>query len=93
MNATIRYSIPLGNTYLTPRVQYSYRSKAYSDIFQSDDYYLLPGYSLVSAYLEWDAGPWTTTVYGTNLANNVYLEGTGLYGDPRQLGLEVRRTF
>jgi iron complex outermembrane receptor protein len=93
MNATMRYSIPVGNTYITPRVQYSYRSKAYSDIFQSDNYYLLPGYSLVSAYLEWDAGAWTTTLYGTNLASSVYLEGTGLYGDPRQLGLEVRRTF
>ncbi|HTT06784.1 MAG TPA: TonB-dependent receptor [Steroidobacteraceae bacterium] len=93
LNAAVRYSIPLGNTYLTPRVSYSYRSKAYSDIFESDDYYLLPGYSLVNAYLEWDASAWTTTVYATNLTNSVYLEGTGLYGDPRQLGLEFRRSF
>ncbi len=93
LNTTLRYSIPLGDTYLTPRFQYSYRSKAYSDIFQSDNYYLLPGYSLVSAYLDWEVGPWTTSIYGTNLADSVYLEGTGLYGDPRQLGLEVSRSF
>jgi len=92
-NGTLRYSIPVGDMYVVPRVQYSYRSKAYSDIFQSDNYYLLPGYFLWSAYLDWEAGPWTATIYGTNLANSVYLEGTGLYGNPRQLGLEVRRTF
>ncbi len=90
---TLSYSIPLGSTYLAPRVQYAYRSKAYSDIFQADNYYLLPGYSLWSAYLDWTAGTWTTTLYGTNLANSVYEEGTGLYGDPRQLGIELRKTF
>src|SRR6185437_11260405 len=96
-NGTLSYSIPLGNTYLAPRVQYSYRSKAYADIFQSDNYYLMPGYSLWSAYLDWTAGSWTTTLYGTNLANSVYVEGlssaTELYGDPRQLGIELRKTF
>jgi iron complex outermembrane receptor protein len=90
---TLSYSIPLGSTYLAPRVQYAYRSKAYSDIFQADNYYLLPGYSLWSAYLDWTAGTWTTTIYGTNLGNSVYEEGTGLYGDPRQLGIELRKTF
>ncbi|HEX4050183.1 MAG TPA: TonB-dependent receptor [Steroidobacteraceae bacterium] len=90
---SLQYAIPLGNTSLVPRVAYSYRSKTYSDIFQSDNYYLLPGYSLWSAYLDWEAGPWTTSIYGTNLNNSVYLVGTGLYGDPRQLGLEVKRTF
>ncbi|MGH9437440.1 MAG: TonB-dependent receptor [Terriglobia bacterium] len=93
VNVTLRYSIPVGDTYVVPRVSYSYRSKAYSDIFQSDNYYLLPGYSLYSAYLDWQAGSWTTTLYATNLADNVYLEGNGLYGDPRQLGLELRKTF
>jgi iron complex outermembrane recepter protein len=91
-NATVQYSIPVGSMYVTPRVQYSYRSKAYSDIFE-DAYHTLPGYSLWSAYLDWSAGPWTTTIYGTNLANSIYLEGLGLYGDPRQLGIELRRTF
>jgi iron complex outermembrane receptor protein len=92
-NGTVSYSIPLGSTYLAPRVQYSYRGAAYSEIFQADNYYRLPGYSLWSAYLDWTAGSWTTTLYGTNLAASVYQEGTGLYGDPRQYGIELRKTF
>ncbi len=92
-NGTIQYSIPVGSMSVVPRVQYSYRGKAYSDIFETDNYYLLPGYSLWSAYVDWNVGTWTTTVYGTNLANSIYLEGTGLYGDPRQLGLELKKTF
>ncbi|MGH8143641.1 MAG: TonB-dependent receptor [Steroidobacteraceae bacterium] len=91
-SGTIQYTIPVGDMTVVPRVQYSYRSKAYTDIFE-DAYHQLPGYSLWSAYLDWNAGPWTTTIYGTNLANSIYLEGAGLYGDPRQLGLELRRTF
>jgi iron complex outermembrane receptor protein len=90
---TLQYAIPVGATSVVPRVSYSYRSKTYSDIFQLDNYYLLPGYSLWNAYLDWEAGSWTTTLYATNLANSVYLEGTGLYGDPRQLGVEFRKTF
>ena len=92
-NGSLQYSIPVsGNMTVVPRVSYSYRGDAYSDIF-IDNYHLLPGYSLYSAYLDVDYGPWTGTLYGTNLANSLYLEGTGLYGDPRQLGLELHRTF
>lgn len=92
-NVSLQYSIPLGGMYVVPRVTYAYASKTYSSIFQSDDYYLLPAHGLLGAYLDWTAGPWTTTLYGTNLANTVYLQGTGYYGNPRQLGLEVHRGF
>jgi hypothetical protein len=74
-------------------VTYAYASTTYSSIFQSDNYCLLPEHGLFGAYLDWNAGPWTTTVYGTNPANKVYLEGTGYYGNPRQIGLEVHRSF
>ena len=91
-NGSVQYTIPVGEMTVVPRVSYSYRGKAYSDIF-TDAYHLLPGYSLWNAYLEWDTGPWATTIYGTNLANSVYLEGSGLYGNPRQYGVELRRSF
>ncbi len=92
-NATLQYSIPVGSMAVVPRVSYAYTAKSYASIFQSDDYYLMPSHGLLGAYLDWDVGPWTTTIYGTNLANTLYLTGTGLYGNPRQLGLEMRRTF
>ncbi|HEX4050490.1 MAG TPA: TonB-dependent receptor [Steroidobacteraceae bacterium] len=94
-NGSIQYTIPLdnGNMALVPRVSYAYQDYSYSDIFQGDNYYLIPSHSLWNAYLDWNAGTWTTTVYATNLANTAYLEGIGYYGNPRQLGLEVRYTY
>jgi iron complex outermembrane recepter protein len=89
----LQYAIPLGDSELTPRVTYSYQSKTYSSIFQSDPYFELPSYSLVSAYLDWSIGTWTTTLWATNVANTLYLQGTGLYGAPRQLGIEAHKTF
>ncbi len=90
---SLQYIIPLGNDTLVPRVSYSYQGYSYSDIFQADNYYLIPGHSLWNTYLDWNAGSWTTTVYATNVANEAYLEGIGYYGNPRQVGLEVKYTF
>jgi iron complex outermembrane receptor protein len=92
-HASIQYTIPLGSMSLQPRVVYAYQDKSYSQLFQIDNYYLLPGHSLWSGYLDWNAGRWTTSLYGTNLANTVYLNGPGYYSDPRQYGLELHATF
>ena len=92
-HATIQYTIPLGNMSLQPRVVYSYQGKSYSSLFQSDNYFLLPAHSVWDGYLDWTAGRYTTTLFGTNLANAVYLNGPGFYSDPRQFGLEVNATF
>ena len=96
-NASLRYSIPVGETNLAPRVTYSYIGKSYASLFQSDNYYLLPPHGLVNAYVDWTAGSWTTTIYATNLANKLYLTSVAAtseyYGAPRQLGLQVNRTF
>ncbi len=95
-NATIKYSIPLGNMSLQPRVTYSYISKSYASLFDIN-YYELPAHSLVNAYVDWIAGPWTATLFATNVANTLYLTNQGgfgtYYGNPRQLGLTVTRTF
>lgn len=92
-HASIQYTVAFDDMSLQPRVEYAYQDKSYSALFQTDDYYLLPGHSLWSAYLDWNAGRWTTTFFGTNLADTVYLNGPGYYGDRRQVGLEVRTTF
>ncbi|HTT04487.1 MAG TPA: TonB-dependent receptor [Steroidobacteraceae bacterium] len=92
-NASIQYEIPLGAMSLVPRVVYAYQAKSYSSLFQSDNYFLLPAHSVWSGYLDWNAGRWTATAYATNLANAVYLNGPGLYSNPRQIGLQVNATF
>lgn len=93
-HVSLQYTIPMGGEMsLTPRVTYSYQSKTYSSIFQTDPYFELPAYALWGAFLDWGAGQWTTTLWGTNLGSKVYLQGTGFYGAPRQMGIEVRRSF
>ncbi|HEX4049524.1 MAG TPA: TonB-dependent receptor [Steroidobacteraceae bacterium] len=97
-NASLRYSIPVGEAMnVSPRVTYSYIGKSYASLFQNDNYFLLPSHSLVNAYVDWTAGPYTTTIYATNLANKLYLTSIAstaeYYGAPRQLGLQVNRTF
>ncbi len=95
-NASLQYDIPLGEMSLQPRVTYSYIGKSYSSLF-AIGFYKLPAHGLVNAYLDWTAGPWTTTLYATNLANTLYLTTIGAtseyYGDPRQFGLQLNRTF
>ena len=96
-NATVKYNIRLGESMsLVPRVNYSYVGTSYASLFQID-FYKLPSHGLVNVYLDWNAGPWTTTLFATNVGDKLYvtsLSGTSeYYGDPRVLGLQVNRTF
>ncbi len=96
-NATLRYDIPLANSMtLEPRVTYSYTGKQYASLFQIP-FYEEPAHGLMNAYLDWNAGPWTTTLFSTNVTNKLYvtsLTATSEYfGNPRQYGLQVTRTF
>jgi len=96
-NVSVDYAIALGNASLDPRVTYSYVDRQYTSVFQSP-YTLVPSRGLLGANLDYVTGPWTAELYGTNLANKVYLSGTDAganvyYGAPRQLGVRVMRTF
>ncbi len=95
-HATVQYSIPVGSTSVVPRAVYSFQGTSYSSLFQNS-YFRLPEHSLVNAYLDWDAGPWTTTLWATNVANKVYIQGISgaevYYGNPRQYGVELHRSF
>ncbi|HTT06267.1 MAG TPA: TonB-dependent receptor [Steroidobacteraceae bacterium] len=95
-NATLKYAFVLGSMSLQPRVTYSYVDKSYASLFDIP-FNELPSHGLVNAYLDWTAGPWTATLFGTNLGNKVYLTNIGstseYFGAPRQLGLQVNRTF
>jgi len=96
-NATVKYTFTLGASMaLQPRVTYSYVSKSYASLFDID-FNKLPAHGLVNAYLDWTAGPWTATLYGTNLADTLYVTNIGstseYFGAPRQLGLQVNRSF
>jgi len=95
-NASIQYDIALGDTSLTPRVTYSYVGKEYASLFQIP-FYEEPAHGLVNAYLDWSAGPWLLTAYATNLANKLYVTSitatSEYFGNPRQIGLQLSRSF
>ncbi len=96
-NASLQYAFPIGGSMaLTPRLTYSYIGVSYASLFQIN-YYKLPAHGLLNAYLDWTAGPWTATLFATNAADKLYITNIGntdeYYGDPRQLGLQVNRTF
>jgi iron complex outermembrane recepter protein len=97
-NISVDYSIPLASGVLDPRITYSYTDKQWVSIFQDSPYNLLESRRLLGANLDYVSGPWTVSLYGTNLTNQTYLSGTDgtnnvYYGAPRQFGLRLMRTF
>ncbi len=95
-NATLKYTIPLGTMTVQPRVSYSFIGNSYASLFDIN-FFKLPAHSLVNAYIDWNAGPWTVTFFGTNVANKLYIteiDSTDeYYGAPRQIGMQVSKTF
>ena len=97
VNVTLQYAFQIGDSTLQPRIQYSHMDKQYSTILQEDPFYEMDQRNIYNAYLDFKDGAWTTTLYGTNLFDDVYQTAqTGefvLYGAPRQYGIQTTRTF
>jgi iron complex outermembrane receptor protein len=98
VSADIDYAIPVGgdgNT-LTPKVTYSYQAKQYASLIQIA-YNEIPEHSIWGATLTYKAGPWLSQLYVDNLSNETYINGNSgnnvYYGNPRQFGIRVNRTF
>ncbi|KGM57251.1 TonB-dependent receptor [Lysobacter arseniciresistens ZS79] len=107
LNLEYRTGLASGGN-LSTRLGYSYQSDvvATTEIVRTG---ALPitqdGYGLVNAGITWDdAGPWSVTLQGTNLADKEYRTTgynlntalgvlTGFYGPPRQYSLSVRYDF
>ncbi len=95
--ATLKYDIPLnGEMTLEPRLSYSYTGKEYAALFQIP-FYEMPAHGIMNAYLDWTAGPWTTTLFATNVTDKLYVTNLSssveYYGNPRQYGVKFSRTF
>lgn len=93
-----------GGGSLLLRADYSYKSKVYNDIANSETVAQAP-YSLINARASWilAAGDWELFAYGTNLTDKEYLEhgvfpaafgpSVGVSGRPREWGAGVRYRF
>ncbi len=83
---------------LTPGLNFSHISSQWATLF--DNYaagdFLAPR-NILGASLAWKHGPFTTTLYGTNLNNDKYVSAVLLpikiAGAPREYGLSIMRTF
>lgn len=96
-NAGIEYTIPVGDDELTPRVDVAYLDRQTTSLFERPVVDVLPSRTLVNAQLRYRHGPWTATVFGTNLFDTTYRSGNDgdntWYGAPRQYGVRLGVTF
>lgn len=96
-NVTVQYGFRIGAGTIQPRVQFSHADKQWANVLQEDPYYELSQRNILNTYLDYLQGPWSLTLYATNVTNDLYdttQSGTTvLYGAPRQMGFKMTRTF
>jgi iron complex outermembrane receptor protein len=96
-NVSLDYAIEVGKATVRPLVSFSHTGKQHGSIFQRDNFYLIPARNLWDASISYENGTWLTQAYVKNLADTVYVAGYSgnavYYGDPRQFGLRVRKSF
>jgi len=102
-----QYDLDLGSAgTLTPHVDYVVQSRVYFGTYRLDPYSYQPGYGLMNARLTWRPArsDWSLAGYITNLTNKLYYTSkvdelnsfgtaTGTVGEPREVGVTIRRTF
>jgi iron complex outermembrane receptor protein len=90
---------------MTPRVDVAYKSDSYAGFFLNRAT-LLPSETLLNASLRFESGPWTATLWGTNLTDRRFpgakqnvtgaggvIAGLVYEAPPRLFGVRVDRSF
>jgi iron complex outermembrane receptor protein len=98
-NASAQYAFDLGSAgTLTPRVNFGHVAAQWATLFENPALGdRLESRNILGAQLAWNKGPWTVTLYGTNLTDQHYAgalnSGLNFAGPPRQYGIRVLRLF
>lgn len=96
-SAGVQHRFDIGASSLTPRIDVAHTGSQYTTVYQVPTLDTLEDRTIVNASLAWQNGPWTATLYSTNLDNQHYivakLSGLRVAGAPRQYGLRVMRMF
>ena len=97
-NAGVEYSFDLGGgATLTPRVNFAHVGSQWTTLIEVVPTDLLPSYDLWSASLTYARDDWRVQGFVNNLANKVYVTGqfgnNEFFGNPRQFGVRVSRSF
>ena len=96
-SAGLQHRFEIGEASLTPRLDVAYTGSQFTNVYQIPGIDTLESRTIFNGNLTWASGPWTATLYSTNLSNEQYviakLSGLRVAGAPRQYGLRVMRTF
>ncbi|MEJ5979635.1 TonB-dependent receptor [Novosphingobium sp. PS1R-30] len=95
-NAGLEYRFDLGETRITPRVNFGYVGPRFNYVaYGPGD--RLAGRGLLSALLTIEHDGWRVEAYGTNLTDKTYVSGRSgdneFYGAPREYGLRLGVRF
>lgn len=87
-----------GGGTLTPRLSLNHSDSAYESVLQqsTDRYYETDARDLVNLSVTWSKNNWDIQAFGTNVTNELYIEGAGssvMYGEPRVVGIRARMDF
>ncbi len=95
----VDYAFQLSNgATLTPRLSLNHSDSAYESVLQqpTDRYYTTDERDVLNFSLTYERDDWTVQFFGTNVSDELYLEGAGnsvLYGDPEVWGIRARMDF
>jgi len=97
--AGAQYEFVLGNgDKIIPRLNFGHVAGQWATLFENPQLGdRLEARNILGGQLAWTHGPWTVTLWSTNLTNQHYVgalnSGLDFAGPPRQYGLRVLRTF
>lgn len=94
------YLIELNNGgYLTPRINYAWIDKQWTNLIYDDTTDFLPSRGLLSAMVTYEKDDWKVQLYARNLTDREYVSGqlldnnTEFYGAPRTFGVDISYRF
>ena len=100
-NIAVDYEIELSNgATVRPRVSYSYADKAFSSLFQADDYYRTDERKLTNVSISYERDAWAAYLFCNNCADETYITSAVntepsrvVYTAPRTTGVRFRYDF
>lgn len=97
-NIGVERTIHVGPDTIVPRINFAHISPQWATLFENEmlgD--KLQSRNLLGAQIDWNHGDLTTTLYGSNLTNQHYIEAINsnlrFAGAPRQFGIRVTKFF
>lgn len=97
LSADYAFELSGGGT-LTPRLSFNHSDEAYESVLQqpTDRYYTTDERDIWNIAITYERNDWTVQLFGTNITDELYLEGAGnsvIYGDPEVWGFRARMSF